>query len=279
MGQTRVQPKNRPRGRKSVGGMAIVAIIAVLLFALVGVVSAGAFIANKLAGSSKPAAKHGNSGTGASATLATENLARAQAQATAIVQKAQVDGHSIVSQETAKAHRRATSILTTAKRQASKIQHQTAVAAVRSPVAVTQPVATPVPAYPAATAYTGQPIAQSPGITGNQYVATPGTTAGGGTASNAPGSSTTPNLSKVPASWLVVGYNAAFGTGPGNAGSISVINRSGKLFSGVARVSYTAGGFASAPFSGLAPGQSITLPLNGSAYHGGGYHILLVGLH
>jgi len=279
VGRTTVQPKNRPRGRKKVNKMAVVAIIAVLLFALVGVVSAGAFVTDKLAGSSKPAARHGTPGTSPSTTIAMQNLARAQAQATAIVQKAQVDGHSIVSKETAKAHRQAKSILTTAQRQASKIQHQAAATRVSPPVAVAQPIATPVPAYPTTNGYTGQPIAQSPGLAGNQYVGTPVTTVGRVTASSATGSATTPNLSRVPASWLVVGYNASLGSGPGTAGSISVINRSGKLFSGVARVAYTAGGFASAPFSGLAPGQSITLPLNGTVYHGGGYHILLMGLH
>lgn len=279
MGRTTVQPKNRPRARKKVNKMAIVAIIAVLLFALIGVVSAGSFLTDKMAGSSKPAARHGTPGTSPSTTLATENLARAQAQASAIVQKAQLDGHAIVSQETTKAHRQARSILNTAQRQASKIQHQAAVTPVSPPVAVAQPAATPIPVYPATNGYTGQPIAQNPGSAGNQSVGTPGTTVGHGSASTAAGSATTPNLSTVPASWLVVGYNASFGSGPGNAGSISVINRSGKLFSGVARVAYTSGGFASAPFSGLAPGQSITLPLNGAAYHGGGYHILLMGVH
>ena len=279
MGRTTVQPKNRPRGRKPVNGVAVVAVIAVLLFALVGVVSAGAFVSNKLAGSSKPAAKRNNAGTSPSTTIALQNLARAQAQATAIVQKAQLDGHIIVSKETTKAHRQAKSILNTAQRQASKIQHQAAATPVSTPVAVAQPVATPVPTYSATNGYTGQPIAQNPGLAGSQYVGTPGTTVGRGSISSATGTATSPNLSGVPASWLVVGYSASFGSGPGTAGSISVINRSGKLFSGVARVAYTSGGFASAPFSGLAPGQSITLPLNGAAYHGGGYHILLMGLH
>lgn len=279
MGRTSVQPKNRPRGRKPVNGVAVVAVIAVLLFALVGVVSAGAFVSNKLAGSSKPTARHGTPGTSPSTTIAMQNLARAQAQATAIVQKAQLDGHIIVSKETTKAHRQARSILNTAQRQATKIQHQVAAAPVSPPAAVAQPAATPVPTYAPTNGYTGQPIAQSPGLAGNQYVGTPAPVVSGGTASSATGSATTPNLSTVPASWLVVGYNASFGSGPGTAGSISVINRSGKLFSGVARVAYTAGGFASAPFSGLAPGQSITLPLNGAAYRGGGYHILLMGVH
>jgi hypothetical protein len=87
VGRTSVQPKNRPRGRKPVNGVAVVAVIAVLLFALVGVVSAGAFVSNKLAGSNKPTARHGTAGTSPSTTIAMQNLARAQAQATAIVQK------------------------------------------------------------------------------------------------------------------------------------------------------------------------------------------------
>jgi hypothetical protein len=89
------------------------------------------------------------------------------------------------------------------------------------------------------------------------------------------GVATAPNLRGLPASWLVVGYNATFGSGPGSAGSISVLNRSGKVFSGVAVVQYTRGGSASASFSGLAPGQSLLLPLNGRVYAGGGYRILV----
>lgn len=279
MGRTTVQPTNRPRARKKVNGMAVVAIIAVLLFALIGVVSAGSFLTDKMAGSNKPVATHGTPGTSPSTTLASENLARAQAQATAIVQKAQLDGHIIVSKETTKAHRQARSILNTAQRKATKIQHQAAAAPVSPPAPVAQSVVTPVPTYPPTNGYTGQPIAQSPGLAGNQYIGTPAPVVSRGTTPSATGSATTPNLSSVPASWLVVGYNASFGSGPGTAGSISVINRSGKFFSGVARVAYTSGGFASAPFSGLAPGQSITLPLNGAAYHGGGYRILLMGVH
>jgi hypothetical protein len=76
-----------------------------------------------------------------------------------------------------------------------------------------------------------------------------------------------------------VAYNATFGSGPGGAGSITVTNRSGKTFSGIARVVYAGGGSASAPFSGLAPGQTLTLPLNGRAYPGGGYQILVVNVH
>jgi hypothetical protein len=93
------------------------------------------------------------------------------------------------------------------------------------------------------------------------------------------GQTTSPNLSGLPDTWKVVGYGATFGSGPGNAGSVGVLNRSAKTFSGVVVVQYANGGSASAPFSGLAPGQSLTLPLNGKSYTGGGYHIVLTGLH
>jgi hypothetical protein len=57
-----------------------------------------------------------------------------------------------------------------------------------------------------------------------------------------------------------------------------VTNRSGKTFNGVAHVAYAKGGGANAAFSGLAPGQTRVLPLNGPAYPGGGYTITMTGL-
>ena len=74
-------------------------------------------------------------------------------------------------------------------------------------------------------------------------------------------------------------YNATFGSGPGSAGSISVTNRDARTFSGTAEVVYTNGTTARAGFSGLAPGQTVVLPLNGAVYPGGGYHIEVVGVH
>ena len=55
--------------------------------------------------------------------------------------------------------------------------------------------------------------------------------------------------------------------------------KSGKTFAGVATVKYKSGGSASASFSGLAPGQSLVLPLSGARYPGGGYQIVMGGLH
>jgi hypothetical protein len=72
-----------------------------------------------------------------------------------------------------------------------------------------------------------------------------------------------------------VGYNVSFGSGPGNAGSITVLNRGKTAFSGVARVYYTGGGSSRAIFTNLAPGQTAVLPLNGRAYTGRGYTIRL----
>jgi hypothetical protein len=88
-----------------------------------------------------------------------------------------------------------------------------------------------------------------------------------------------PNLSGLPSTWLVVGYNATFNSGSSGVGTISVVNRSGKTFRGVAIVKYKTGGSASASFSGLAPGQAVVLPLSGSTYRGGGYQIVMSGLH
>jgi hypothetical protein len=83
----------------------------------------------------------------------------------------------------------------------------------------------------------------------------------------------------LPSSWLVVAYNATFGSGPGSAGSITVTNRSGKRFSGTAEVVYAGGGTARAVFSGLAPGQTLVLPLNGPTYPGRGFTIRVVNPH
>jgi hypothetical protein len=88
-----------------------------------------------------------------------------------------------------------------------------------------------------------------------------------------------PNLRGVPSNWLVVGYNATFNPGSGGVGTISVVNRSGKTFRGVAIVKYKTGGSASASFSGLAPGQAEVLTLSGSPYPGGGFQIVMSGLH
>jgi hypothetical protein len=110
-------------------------------------------------------------------------------------------------------------------------------------------------------------------------------TGAGSTSTGGGSTSTTPNLSGVPASWLVVAYGATFGSGPGSAGSITVLNRSQKTFSGTARVEYVGHngslGSSSATFSGLAPGQTEVLPLNGAPYPSSAsrYHIVVTNVH
>jgi hypothetical protein len=47
----------------------------------------------------------------------------------------------------------------------------------------------------------------------------------------------------------------------------------------VAVVKYANGASSSAAFSGLRPGQALTLPLTGARYPGGKYQIVMTGLH
>lgn len=245
--------------------MALLGLI--LLFALLGVGSAGAYFAGKLStGSSAPSHRGRASGS----SVAVADVARAQAQATAIVKAAQDASGTIVKQATRKARRQANVIIATAHRRARAIS-----AAAPAPVTSAPPATGGITTAPGSGASTGAGIAQQPVVVPTAVpLQTP--IVSGTTPSTASG--TTPNLSGVPASWLVVGYNATFGSGPGSAGSISVINRSGKVFSGVATVRYSTGALASASFSGLAPGQSEVLPLNGPAYPGGGY-VIGVNVH
>jgi hypothetical protein len=216
------------------------------LLALFGLVSGGIFIARAFSAGSHPS-KSGHSTTGSS--LAVADLARAQAQATAIVKAANSTRTSIVRGARRQAQRQAAAIVAAAQKRARQIAAQpTPVPAAAAPVNTSQPTYY----YPTAT--------PAPGV-GLTYPTR--------------GSAPSPNLRGLPASWLVVGYNATFGSGPGSAGSVAVINRGGKVFTGTAVVRYTKGGSATASFSGLAPGQSLVLPLNGPRYAGGGYTILV----
>jgi hypothetical protein len=82
-----------------------------------------------------------------------------------------------------------------------------------------------------------------------------------------------------------VAYNVTFGSGPGTAGSITVTNRDARSFSGVARVTYLAGGrtvgSAEAAFGALSPGQTVVLPLNGQPYPAvaSDYRISVLNVH
>jgi vacuolar-type H+-ATPase subunit H len=253
-----VRRVDSPRGRRSLDGLVIAVGVIVLIFAIVGVATAGTYVAGRVSGkaTSTPVVvsttANGNS---------SRAVALAHAQATAIVEAAKQSKRQILSKAASTARNQARSIISTARRNAASVKSAAAAhastpastptsASSSGSVASAYPTSTPVYnayAYPTSTAVT---------------TTAPATTAVGG-----------PDLSGVPAAWLVVGYGATFGSGPGSAGSVSVVNRGSKAFSGTVKVTYTAGGAATASFSGIAPGQSLVLPLNGPAYKGGGYTI------
>lgn len=244
MGRTSVRRMERPVGRRAMDGVFLAGIIVVLAFAIIGLVSAGIFLADKASGSSGAASK-----AVTHPTATANGVARANAEATSIVQTAQHAGSSIVKSSTSKARRQAAAIIAAAQHRASTI----------------------TPATSSSTTTSG-------GSTSTGTGSATGTT-GSATSTGTGTSLSLTNANSLPKSWLVVGYNATFGAGPGSAGGIAVVNRSGRTFSGVATVVYNTGGSASAPFSGLAPGQAEILPLNGRAYSGGGYRIVLSGFH
>jgi len=255
LGRTTVRRVNHGRGGRSPNALLMLGGALILLFAIVGVVSAGAYVAGKLSTTSSPRATHpGSRGRGAQASIA-----QAHAEATQIVRSAQSASNRIVMSATSRASRQATKILAAARRNARHTTRSVAqvvptpAPAVNVPPPVLAPTAVP-PSYGAfATAI--------PTPSGQTYVAPKA------------------DLSHVPASWLVVGYNASFAAGPGSAGGVTVTNRSGKTFSGTATVTYKSGGKATATFGSVAPGQTVVLPLNGSPYHGGGYSISMSNLH
>jgi hypothetical protein len=221
-------------------------IIVVLAFAVIGVVTAGAFVADHVSSSSKPSAKqHGRTGT----PVAVQVVTRARSRATAIVAEAQAASESIV----ARANTKAKSIVATAQRRLAR-------ASARPTQIPPQPTA--IPTSPPAVAAPQPTLAPTAVLNGQATGPSRGVTAPPGV-----------NLNGLPASWVVVGYNATFGSGPGSAGSITVTNRTGNTYSGVVTVVYARGGSARAAYSGLGPGQTEVLPLNGTRYGGGGYQI------
>jgi hypothetical protein len=230
--------------------MVLIGLAIILIFAAIGVVSAGAFVGNKLAGgSAQPTATAGQPTTVPSSL---QDVRRARAQATRIVAQARRSGKNAASRALTRAHAQATSVVAAARKKASSAP---------APVAPASPPVAPAPtsAFPS----TGSArSATSPGNGSISSGASPGA----------------PNLSGVPASWKVVAYNATFGTGSG-VGTVTVLNRSSGSFSGTVKIAYAKGGAAYASFSGLAPGQSEVLALSGSPYPGGGYTILLPSVH
>jgi cytoskeletal protein RodZ len=261
VGRTVVRPMNTQNTRRNRDRALIALFSVIVVFAVLGIISTVVFAADHINGTKAAAGATTTPPTGNANRQAAGDIARAQAQATAVVKAANDASSSIVKGADAKARRQAAAIVAAAKKQAAAV--------------------TPIPA-PATAPYSGQstaPVQPSSGATTYTYpTATPYAVVTPVTGSSTSGSSV-PNLSGVPSSWMVVGYNATFGSGPGTAGSISVLNRSSHTFSGVATVKYANGGVATAPFSGLGPGGSLTLPLNGPKYTGGGYSISLSGLH
>lgn len=288
MGRTVVRRVEQPRGHRARDRILLAGAAAILIFAAVGVVSAAGYVGGKIATS--PAKTHTHPGRSRSNAVALQDVARAQAQATAIVKAAQTTGRTIVSSETRKARHQASAIIAQARSRSKSRIAAVAPIPTSAPVTNTQAVGpvTPVP-YGAATAgstgtagYGAGSSASAPGSTG---ATSPSAGVPGASTSGKTPSASVPSLGSVPATWLVVAYNANFGGGPGNAGSITVINRSNTAFSGVARVNYIGSGgilgSATAPFSGLAPGQSEILPLNGMIYPSGAirYQIEVTNVH
>jgi hypothetical protein len=287
LGRALVDREERPSGRKGLDAALVVAAGVVLLFAVVGVVSAGSFVADRVSGSSTRATATVRPTT--TSALAAQDIHRAQAQATAIVRQAQSAGHSIVVSASARAQRQANAVIATARRQAAA--YRPPVAAAPAPVPAPTAVPNTSPALGSGSSGGASGLSQAPsgslGAAGSNGGASSAVGSGVGTAgssnagtvSSGGSSASVPDLRGVPRTWLVVGYNATFAGGTGGVGTISVVNRSGKTFSGVAVVKYKTGGSATASFSGLAPGQSLVLPLAGSRYPGGGYQITMTGLH
>ena len=201
-----VNRADRPSGRKRLDTALVVAAGVVVLFAVVGVVSAGSFVAGKVSGNTTKATATVKPAT--SSALVAQNIHRAQAQATAIVRQAQRAGHSIVTSANANARRQANAVIATARRQAASYK-----AAARASVAAA-PVPTAVPSTSSNTAgNTGtfvQPVVSPTSVSSFNSV---GTSSGIGTNAGSTTGATVPNLSGLPATWLVVGYNATFGSG------------------------------------------------------------------
>ncbi len=237
MGRTPVRRVEPARTR--LNSLVIVAGVIVLLFAVFGVASAGKFVADKMS-SSKTATPTPTGSGGVSA-----EVTRAHAQATAIVKAAQASERAILSQANTKAHRAATQIIAKARKSAAAAATSVPSGSTTAPVVVQPTVA------PSTGLSTTSPAAPVPGLRGTPVGA--------------------PNLAGIPASWLVVGYNPTFGSGPGSAGSVSVVNRGNVPFHGTVKITYNHGGTATARFSRLTPGESLILPLNGPAYPGGGF--------
>lgn len=289
MARTAVRKIEDPPRRKIMDVIIFAGIAITLVFALVGLASAGIFVAGKVSGGSKThhTAQSTHANTGGS-----QQVAAARVQATQIVRAARAAEHSIVASVTRRANRRASSILRSARQAAARTRAAAASAASSAPsppsASTGSSATTSAPTTSTGSATSG--TLGSTGTTASSGASSPSTTTGVSPAAPATGvqtyatpvapvSSAPANLSGLPATWKVVAYNATFGSGPGSAGSITVTNRSTRAFSGTARVAYTGGGSATASFAGVEPGQTVVLPLNGTAYPGLGFHIQVLDVH
>ncbi len=275
MSRTTIQRATEPRGRQAISRLVMAGIGVVLVFAVIGVVSAGTFVAAKVSGGKTPTQQKHPPPAGT--PVAVQDITRAQTQASAIVKSARAAGSVIVSRADARAHKQATAILADARRRAAAIAAAGSSSSSSSTAGSNGGGTSGVSGSSGAAGASGSTA--SAGQTGattspptTVYTAPTAVPPSGAVASGG-SAPAPPDLNSVPASWKVVGYNVAFGAGPGSAGSITVTNRGVKAYSGVATVVYANGGSASAPFSGLAPNQTEVLALNGPAYAGGGYQI------
>ncbi len=250
-----VSPPDDRTGRRR---LVFLGLAIILVFAVIGVVSAGIFLGSALSTSAKSGAR-GTHTTPVPSSL--QDIRRAQAQATKIVAQARKNAKVAARGVTGRARTQATALVATARSRAGAI-------------AAAVPTAAPPP--PAGSpAGSGVPPSNVPSTSGTG--AAPGGAASSGAVGSA-GVSGAPDLSGVPASWKVVAFNPTLGTGSG-LGTVTVLNRSTSTFSGTVKIAYAKGGAAYASFSGLAPGQSEVLALSGTPYPGGGYTILLPTVH
>lgn len=232
-------PRPRPPRERRLRDIAIMAALGlVLLFAVIGLFSAGLFASRALT----PRGPAHPSSSGAPHSTPDRSLVTAHAQATHIIATAQAESRTRVHASTSHAHAEATAIVGRARRQATAVA---AAARTPAPGSGAAPSGSVLPPAPVAVYPTPTPLPVAPSA-----------------------------LSGVPSAWKVVAYNATFGAGSG-VGTITVTNRGSKTYTGVARVHYARGGSASAFFT-LAPGVTRTLPLSGSLYPGGGYTISVV---
>lgn len=245
------RPNSAPTRQSGRNRLVLVGLAIIIIFAVIGVVSAGIFVGSAFSSSSK-------TGSSLHPTVPPSTLRdvhRAQAQATRIVAQARKSGRAASLRLTKRARAQATALVETARHRAA---------------AIAAAVPTPVPAPPPTSSVPGP--AYSGGSNSSTGTTSPGGSTGSAQASGAVGA---PGPGTVPASWKVVAYNATFSNGGAGVGTVTVLNRSTTTFSGTVKIVYSRGGAAYASFAGLAPGGSEVLPLSGTPYPGGGYRILL----